>query len=345
MDGKAASRFHEAHAKTGVRGPAPRHGRDRRRVHRYIPRPAVPFTHRRRWASPPGTRPAPTGDHCRAFRPQMRTGPAQRRHALRPEETTVRRQRHPASGSPRASRRLGRSAVSSAGEPWLHEWKRGQTLRIVDPGRQPGCRHHLLAATTPTGTTASPFHHVRRIRKPLLMSGEAVMLTIVAEHLRPPRYPLGGACRQEVTLRCATPCTKFMHSCRDNYWPSSAYRHRPDQGGSGTKASASSADVPVTADGQLKFDDGVSSPGFPITSSCGADGPGCWSPAAVNNPCSADWHGAVSMGLIIIAPWHADPRTTGRTRKESGRTTAALFAVPPCSANSLIANRVCLPKI
>jgi uncharacterized protein YcgI (DUF1989 family) len=48
------------------------------------------------------------------------------------------------------------SATLPAGEPWLHEVKQGQTLRIVDLEGNQAADISSTTATTPTSTTASP---------------------------------------------------------------------------------------------------------------------------------------------------------------------------------------------
>jgi uncharacterized protein len=172
------------------------------------------------------------------------------------------------------SNRVAENAVFDhrlpAGEPFLLQIKRGQTLRIVDlEGNQAADvlfynaddhAEHYSATDTMLRqggiylTTGS-----------VLYSSEArPMLTIVADTCG--RHDtLGGACAAESnTVRYALQ-KKYMHSCRDNY-----------------------LNVPVTAEGDLKFEDGVSGPGkyvemradlnlWMLISNC----------PQLNNPCNA----------------------------------------------------------
>jgi len=180
-----------------------------------------------------------------------------------------------------------------SGEPYLLDIKRGQTLRIVDlEGNQAvdvifynarDSAENYSATDTmlskggiylPTGT--------------VLMSSEArPMLTIVADTCG--RHDtLGGACAAESnTVRYALQ-KKFMHSCRDNYLI--ALQHADI--GLGKRDLVPNVNffmnVPVTADGGLKFEDGVSGPGkyvelraemdiLMLVSNC----------PQLNNPCNA----------------------------------------------------------
>ncbi|MBN9698200.1 MAG: DUF1989 domain-containing protein, partial [Zoogloea sp.] len=122
----------------------------------------------------------------------------------------------------------------------------------------------------------------------VLMSSEGrPMLTIVADTCG--RHDtLGGACAAESnTVRYALH-KKFMHSCRDNYLL--AIQHA-DIGL--TKADLVPnvnffMNVPVTGDGQLKFDDGVSGPGKYVELRAEMD---LWVLVSncpqLNNPCNA----------------------------------------------------------
>lgn len=180
-----------------------------------------------------------------------------------------------------------------SGEPYLLSFTRGQTLRIVDlEGNQAvdvifynaqDLAEHYSATDTMLQqggiylTTGS-----------VLMSSEGrPMLTIVADTCG--RHDtLGGACAAESnTVRYALQ-KKFMHSCRDNYLI--ALQHADI--GLGKRDLVPNVNffmnVPVTADGQLTFADGVSGPGkyvelraemdiLMLVSNC----------PQLNNPCNA----------------------------------------------------------
>ncbi len=153
-----------------------------------------------------------------------------------------------------------------AGEPILFKVDQGQTLRIVDlEGNQAAdvifySRDDLGEHYSATDTM---LHQggIYLTTGSVLMSNEGrPMLTIMADTCG--RHDtLGGACAAESnTVRYALQ-KKFMHNCRDNYLIA---LQRADIG-------LGKADlvpninffmnVPVTAEGDLKFDDGVSGPG------------------------------------------------------------------------------------
>lgn len=156
--------------------------------------------------------------------------------------------------------------VLPAGEPWMHEVKKGQILRIVDlEGNQavdtlfynahdPSERYDAQATIVRQGsiylTTGSK----------LLSNDGNVMLTIVADTCG--RHDtLGGACAAESnTVRYALE-KKYMHSCRDNYLLALAEWGQ----GMGKRDLTSNVNffmnVPVTPEGGLTFEDGISAPG------------------------------------------------------------------------------------
>ncbi|HTI17829.1 MAG TPA: urea amidolyase associated protein UAAP2 [Trinickia sp.] len=157
-----------------------------------------------------------------------------------------------------------------AGEPWLHEVKRGQALRILDlEGNQ--------AVDTLFYNSADPLERysaqdtIRAQSKLYLSSGSVLMsnlgnpmLTIVADTCG--RHDtLGGACAAESnTVRYALE-KQHMHSCRDNFLQ--AITHCTCGAGALlTKRDIVSninffMNVPVTPLGKLTFEDGISAPG------------------------------------------------------------------------------------
>lgn len=152
-----------------------------------------------------------------------------------------------------------------AGEPSLTELKAGQTLRILDlEGNQ--------AVDTLFFNAANPrerYDVQRTLRKQgqvYLSAGSVLwsnlgnpMLTISADTCG--RHDtLGGACAQESnTVRYALD-KRYMHSCRDNFLRASLHDGRL------SKADISHninffMNVPVTAEGGLTFEDGISGAG------------------------------------------------------------------------------------
>ncbi len=180
-----------------------------------------------------------------------------------------------------------------AGEPWLHEIKRGQTLRIVDlEGNQAVDTIFYNAADT--AESYSVTDTLQRQGGIYLSAGSVLysnrgrpMLSIVADTCG--RHDtLGGACAAESnTVRYALQ-KKFMHSCRDNYLLALA---RADIGMDKRDLVPNVnffMNVPVTAEGGLSFEDGLSAPGkyvelraemdvLVLVSNC----------PQLNNPCNA----------------------------------------------------------
>jgi urea carboxylase-associated protein 1 len=180
-----------------------------------------------------------------------------------------------------------------SGEPYLLEIKQGQTLRIVDLEGNQAVDVIFYNAQDPaehysaTDTMLSQ-GGIYLTTDTVLMSSEArPMLTIVADTCG--RHDtLGGACAAESnTVRYALQ-KKFMHSCRDNYLI--ALQHADI--GLGKRDLVPNVNffmnVPVTSDGSLKFEDGVSGPGkyvelraemdiLMLVSNC----------PQLNNPCNA----------------------------------------------------------
>lgn len=185
------------------------------------------------------------------------------------------------------------SAILPSGEPWLHEVRKGQTLRIVDlEGNQAADvifynRHDTDEHYSATETMLHQGGIYLTTGSVLYSSDGRPMLTIVADTCG--RHDtLGGACAAESnTVRYAL-AKKFMHSCRDNYLLAI------QQSDSGlTKADLVPnvnffMNVPVTNAGQLKFDDGVSGPGKYVELRAEMD---LWVLVSncpqLNNPCNA----------------------------------------------------------
>lgn len=180
-----------------------------------------------------------------------------------------------------------------AGEPWLHEIRKGQTLRIVDvEGNQAAdiifYNRHDTAEHYSVSNTILGQGGIYLTTGSVLRSNEGrPLLSIVADTCG--RHDtVGGACAAESnTVRYAL-AKKFMHSCRDNYL----------QAIQNSDAGLDKADivpninffmnVPVTADGQLTFADGVSGPGKYVELRAEMD---VWALLSncpqLNNPCNA----------------------------------------------------------
>lgn len=152
-----------------------------------------------------------------------------------------------------------------AGEPSLTELKAGQTLRILDLEGNQAVDTLFFSAANPR----ERYDVQRTLRKQgqvYLSAGSVLwsnlgnpMLTISADTCG--RHDtLGGACAQESnTVRYALD-KRYMHSCRDNFLRASLHDGRL------TKADISHninffMNVPVSAEGGLTFEDGISGAG------------------------------------------------------------------------------------
>ncbi len=183
--------------------------------------------------------------------------------------------------------------VIPAGDPWTHEIKRGQVLRIVDvegnqaadtlfyDARDPANRYsasdtirHQAALYLSTGTR-------------LMSSQGDELLTIVADTCG--RHDtLGGACsRESNTMRYALE-KEYMHACRDSF-VCGVQHWRAEL----TKRDVTCninffMNVPVTPDGRLTFADGVSAPGYYVELRAARDVVCVISNCPqLNNPCNA----------------------------------------------------------
>ncbi|WP_044875278.1 urea amidolyase associated protein UAAP2 [Pseudomonas sp. LFM046] len=156
-------------------------------------------------------------------------------------------------------------ALIPAGEPSLTELKAGQTLRILDLEGNQAVDTLFFSAANPR----ERYDVQRTLRKQgqvYLSAGSVLwsnlgnpMLSIVADTCG--RHDtLGGACAQESnTVRYALD-KRYMHSCRDNFLRASLHDGRL------SKADISHninffMNVPVTAEGGLTFEDGISGAG------------------------------------------------------------------------------------
>jgi urea carboxylase-associated protein 1 len=180
-----------------------------------------------------------------------------------------------------------------AGEPWLHRVARGQVIRIVDlEGNQ--AVDTIFYNADDTLESYSVTDTLQRQGGIYLSTGSTLMsnrgrpmLTIVADTCG--RHDtLGGACAAESnTVRYAHQ-KKFMHSCRDNYLLALVHADN----GMGKRDLVPNVNffmnVPVTQDGGLSFEDGLSAPGkyvemraemdvLVLVSNC----------PQLNNPCNA----------------------------------------------------------
>ena len=183
--------------------------------------------------------------------------------------------------------------VLPAGEPWLYTLRRGQTLRILDLEGNQAVDTLFYNAQDP----AERYSAVDTIREQgslyltagsVLLSGDGnPMLTIVADTCG--RHDtLGGACAAESNQVRYALEKRPMHNCRDNYLLALAESDL-DMGKRDLTANVNFfMNVPVTPEGGLTFEDGISEAGkyvelraemdvIVLVSNC----------PQLNNPCNA----------------------------------------------------------
>jgi urea carboxylase-associated protein 1 len=156
--------------------------------------------------------------------------------------------------------------VIAAGEPWLGDVEQGQILRIVDlEGNQAVDTlfynaHNTEERYSAVDTIRAQGNIYLTTGTPLRSNLGASMLTII-EDTCGRHDTLGGACSAESnTVRYALE-KRHMHSCRDNFLLALA---RHDRGLSKRDLPSNInffMNVPVTSDGALRFEDGISAAG------------------------------------------------------------------------------------
>lgn len=159
------------------------------------------------------------------------------------------------------------SEVVGAGDYWLHPVKKGQTLRILDLEGNQAADTLFYSATDPT-EHYSAMDTIREQGNLYLTAGSQLisnlgnpMLRIVADTCG--RHDtLGGACATESnTVRYALE-KKCMHACRDSWML--AIAENPELGLIKNDIAHNInffMNVPVTPEGGLTFEDGISGAG------------------------------------------------------------------------------------
>jgi urea carboxylase-associated protein 1 len=193
-----------------------------------------------------------------------------------------------------------------AGRGWAHEVKRGQIFRIVDlEGNQAVDTLFYNARDLDERYSATDTiraqGNIYLTTGTLLLSGEGhPLLTIVADTCG--RHDtLGGACSAESNQVRYALEKKYMHNCRDSFLLALARYGR----GMNKRDMANNINffmnVPVTPEGKLSFEDGVSGPGryvemraemdvLVVISNC----------PQLNNPCNA--YNPTPIRLLVWEP-------------------------------------------
>nr|WP_315210396.1 urea amidolyase associated protein UAAP2 [uncultured Albidiferax sp.] len=157
-----------------------------------------------------------------------------------------------------------------AGDPWMATVYAGQTLRILDlEGNQAVDTLFYSASNaeerySAADTIARNGQLYLGLGSKLYSSAGRVMLTITADTCG--RHDtLGGACSSESnTVRYALD-KRPMHSCRDSFMHALCHCHEASALGMGKRDIAPNINffmnVPVTPEGRLSFEDGISGAG------------------------------------------------------------------------------------
>jgi hypothetical protein len=156
-------------------------------------------------------------------------------------------------------------AIIGAGEPFICEVKADQTLRLLDLEGNQAVDTLFYNARNPR-ERYDPQRTLRKQNSVYLTTGTVLysnlgkpLLTITADTCG--RHDtLGGACAQESnTVRYALD-KRYMHSCRDNFLRASLHDGRLNKADIGANINFF-MNVPVTPEGGLTFEDGISAPG------------------------------------------------------------------------------------
>jgi uncharacterized protein len=184
------------------------------------------------------------------------------------------------------------SSVILAGEPWMHEIRRGQFFRIVDlHGNQ--AVDTLFYNARDLSDRYSAQDTIRAQRNIYLTTGTrlmstngTVLLTIVADTCG--RHDtLGGACANESNMVRYSLDKRHMHACRNSFLKAAT------ESGVMDKRDITSninffMNVPVTPEGKLTFEDGISEPGKYVEMRAETDVLALISNCPqLNNPCNA----------------------------------------------------------
>ncbi|OLE73606.1 MAG: urea carboxylase [Acidobacteria bacterium 13_1_20CM_2_57_8] len=188
-------------------------------------------------------------------------------------------------------------SIIPAGEPWIYEILGGQYLRIVDvEGNQAADTlfynaHDYEDRYSAQDTIRSQANIYLTTGTRLMSSKGNVLLTIVADTCG--RHDtLGGACSMESNMVRYAIEKRYMHACRQSF-VKAALACRHGLGGALEKRDITHninffMNVPVTPEGGLRFEDGLSGPGKYVEMRAEIDVLAVISNCPqLNNPCNA----------------------------------------------------------
>jgi hypothetical protein len=198
--------------------------------------------------------------------------------------------------------------VIPAGEPWVHEIAKGHHLRIVDlDGNQAVDTlfynaHDYSDRYSAQDTIRQQANIYLTTGTKLISTAGRTLLTIVADTCG--RHDtLGGACSNESNMVRYAIEKRHMHACRSSFLKAVV---EWDHGMSKRDITSNInffMNVPVTAEGKLTFEDGISEPGKYVELRAEIDVLALISNCPqLNNPCNA-YHPTPVEALI----WAAEP--------------------------------------
>lgn len=158
------------------------------------------------------------------------------------------------------------SHVIKAGDHWMHEIKKGQTLRILDLEGNQAADTLFYAAHDPAerysaDKTIQTQRHLYLTTGTKLMSTEGNVLLEITADTCGRHDTIGGACsRESNTMRYALE-KEHMHACRDSFICGVHGWHEDMDKRDITCNINFFMNVPVTPTGDLTFADGISAPG------------------------------------------------------------------------------------
>ena len=186
------------------------------------------------------------------------------------------------------------SEICAAGEPWIKAIRKGQVFRILDLEGNQAVDTLFYNAHDPE-ERYSAIDTIQRQRNLYLGVGTKListegnpMLTIVADNCG--RHDtLGGACAQESNTVRYSLDKRFMHACRDNFMSAIQHHHERDMSKRDITHNINFfMNVPVTPEGRLTFEDGISAPGKYVEMRAEMDVTCLISNCPqLNNPCNA----------------------------------------------------------
>jgi urea carboxylase-associated protein 1 len=184
-------------------------------------------------------------------------------------------------------------AVIPAGEPWIHEIIKGQIFRIVDlKGNQAADTlfynaHDYSDRYSAQDTIREQRNIYLTTGTRLISTGGTVLLTIVADTCG--RHDtLGGACATESNMVRYAIEKRHMHACRQSFVKAAIEWGRGLSKRDITSNINFFMNVPVTPEGKLTFEDGISEPGKYVEMRADTDVLAIISNCPqLNNPCNA----------------------------------------------------------